>query len=67
MSKKNYYPFDGQDKEETIAESLKAFEKYEEDLKKQRPASVDELKKSFKESIDTKNKEEESKLLDHFA
>lgn len=50
-----------------MEESLKAFEDYENELEKSRPASSDEIKKSFKESSENRIKEEESKLRDHFA
>lgn len=50
-----------------MEESLKAFEDYENDLEKSRPASVDELKKAFRELDESKRAEEESKLRDHFA
>lgn len=67
VSKKNYYPFNGEEKPQTVEESLKAFEDYENDLEKSRPASVDELKKAFRELDESKRAEEESKLRDHFA
>ena len=67
MSKKNYYPFDKEEKPQTAEESLKAFEDYENDLEKSRPASVDELKKAFRELDESKRAEVESKLRDHFA
>lgn len=67
MSKKNYYPFNGEEKPETMEESLKAFEKYENDLEKSRPASADEINKAFRELDESKRIDEETKLRDHFA
>ena len=67
MSKKNYYPFNGEEKLVTMEESFKAFDDYERDLEKSRPASVDELKKAFIELDESKRVDEELKLRDHFA
>lgn len=67
VSKKNYYQLNGEEKPQTMEESLKAFEDYENELEKSRPPSFDEIKKAFKESSDNRIKEEESKLRDHFA